>query len=173
MNDFNSTTLAKPQLAPVRFEQAGPMLMAGLRETLHENFAQQILELWQRFAPLSRNMSHRVDATNYGLCMKEAPLGQAMYYMAACELSELLNVPAQLSQVIIPSHTYVVFAHEGHVSNLSQTICAIFDDWLPASRYQLVQTATNQLHHLERYTEKFDSHIGMGGIEILVPVVPA
>ena len=172
MNDFNLTTPAKPQLVPVRFEQAGPMLMAGLRETLNENFALQILELWQGFVPLSQDMSHRVDRTSYGLCMKEAPEGQAMYYMAACELSEFVNVPAQLSQVIIPSHTYAVFAHKTHVSKISQTVCKIFDDWLPGSHYQLVQQATNQLHHLERYTEAFDPRTGMGGMEILVPVIP-
>lgn len=161
----------RQRLASPRMVNREPMLLTGLRDTMCENFAEEIPLLWQKFIGMLDLVSHKVDRNCYGLCMKETQESPGFYYMACCEVSDFVNLSAALSPVILPSHCYAVFKHEGHVAQLKESVYAIFDDWLPASDYQLAQQSAHCLHHLEKYSEQFNPESGMGGMEIWVPVV--
>lgn len=159
-------------LQPSRLVHTEPMLLTGLREAMSENFAVEIPRLWQKFAAMLDAVPHKVDRNCYGLCMKETQDSHELYYMACCEVSDFVDLPAALSPVILPSHCYAVFKHHGQVSQLNQTVCAIFDDWLPQSNYELAQQSAHCLHHLEKYGEQFNPMTGLGDMEVWVPVVP-
>lgn len=182
MNDSKLTTQTdkpaqteKPapteKLAPPRLVNREPMLLTGLREAMCENFADEIPQLWQKFGGMLELISHKVDHNCYGLCMKEAQDSPELYYMACCEVSDFVDLPAALSPVILPSHCYAVFQHTDSVIHISETIGEIFDHWLPHSDYELVQQSAHCLHHLEKYGEQFNPETGLGGVEIWVPVV--
>lgn len=67
--------------------------------------------------------------------------------------------------------SWIAFKSCGHVSTLYQTIEAIGAEWLPNSRYNPVRGIMDQPDIIEKYTGDFNPRTGLGGMEILVPVV--
>jgi AraC family transcriptional regulator len=169
MNDSNNTLLDSNAALSPRFETAGPLLIAGLREPLDERAAQKIPQLWQRLVACWDEIPQRVGITDYGLCIHLQ--GHEYYYMAGCAVWDFTGLPEIFSPFIIPSQTYAVFTHEGHVNHIRDTIGFAFDQWLPNSNYRHATAPENALHFFERYGEKFDPKIGEGDVEIWLPVI--
>lgn len=171
MNDSNSTLLEPNPNAVLqpRFETAGPLLIAGLREPLDEHAAQKIPQLWQQLVACADEIPQRVGSADYGLCIHLQ--GYEYYYMAGCAVWDFTGLPETYSGFIIPSQSYAVFTHAGHVSCIRNTIDFIFDQWLPNSNYRHGTATENALHFFERYGEQFNPQIGEGDIEIWLPVI--
>jgi len=151
-----------------RFVELPPLLLAGMREPLNEQSAKTIPLLWQEFAPYIGNISHQVNRVAYGLCVRSSESSNgSYYYMAACEVSEFSDLPADLSPLIVPAYKYAVFTHETHVSRIKETIDQAFDQWLPTSGFT---HNTQSIHFFERYGEEFCPAVGMGGTEIWLPI---
>lgn len=151
-----------------RFVDLPPLLIAGMREPLSEQSAQTIPLLWQKFAPYIGQIPHQRGAAAYGLCVRSSESSNGhYYYMAACEVSEFGNLPADLSPFIVPAHKYAVFTHADHVSAIKNTIDCAFDHWLPTSGFA---HNPQSIHFFERYAEDFNPDIGIGGIEIWLPL---
>ena len=152
-----------------RFVELHPLLIAGIREPLHEQSGQAIPKLWENFLPYMGTIPFQIGKVAYGLCVKSNDSSNGdYYYMAGCEVSEFVNLPKELSPLIIPAHRYAVFSHDTHVSKISETIDYAFDKWLPQScRQHNVQS----IHFFERYSEDFNINVGIGGVEIWLPVL--
>lgn len=151
------------------FMNLPPLLVAGMREPLHEQSSQTIPLLWKKFAPYIGNITHQVGAVAYGLCVRSSESSNGFYYyMAACEVSEFADLPAALSPLIIPAHKYAVFSHSTHVSRIKDTIDYVFDQWLPTSGYK---HNAQSIHFFERYDENFNPELGVGGMEIWLPLI--
>ncbi|PUA27237.1 MAG: hypothetical protein B0W54_11555 [Cellvibrio sp. 79] len=169
MNASNNTSAdADTIFSPPRIEQAGPFLIAGLREPLDENAPQKIPQLWQQLISRWDEITQRVNTVDYGLCIHLH--SHEYYYMAGCGVWDFTGLPESFSPFIIPSHTYAVFTHNGSVLNIRDTIDFVFDKWLPSSGYKHATAPENALHFFERYGEKFDPDTGSGDIEIWLPV---
>jgi AraC family transcriptional regulator len=152
-----------------RFMALPPLLIAGMREPLNEQSTQKIEKLWKDFTPYMGNIPFQVGHVAYGLCVQSGGNSQrAFYYMAGCEVSEFVNLPAQLSPFIVPAHNYAVFSHDTHISIIRETIDYVFDRWLPESGKQ---HNSQSIHFFERYSENFNPMIGIGGVEIWLPVL--
>jgi AraC family transcriptional regulator len=164
MNASNNTSL---NLQP-RFEAAGPLLIAGLREPLDEHAAQKIPQLWQQLINQWPPIPQRVSNIDYGLCIHLA--NHEYYYMAGYAVWDFDELPSGLSAYIVPSQTYAVFVHPGHVSGIRATLGYLFNQWLPGSGYKHSATQANSLHFFERYGEGFNPQTGEGDIEIWLPV---
>lgn len=171
MNDFNNNLLEPNPNAALqpRFETDGPLLIAGLRDPLDEHATQKIPQLWQRLLACRDEIPQRVGSADYGLCIRLH--GYEYYYMAGCAVWDFTGLPHTFSPFIIPSQTYAVFTHEGHVNNIRDTIGYAFDQWLPNSSYHQATASESTLHFFERYGENFDPKIGEGDIEIWLPVI--
>lgn len=170
MNDSNSIfpDMASGVSAP-RIEQAGPLLVAGLRELVDEQAAEKIPQLWQRFIACWDEIPQRVGPADYGLCIR---LDEGEYsYMAACSVWDFIGLPEKFSPFIIPSQTYAVFEHQGSVQFIRNTIDFAFDQWLPQSGYQHSVPQEYSLHFFERYGEQFNPQTGEGDVEIWLPVI--
>jgi AraC family transcriptional regulator len=151
-----------------RFVELPPLLIAGMREPLHEQNGQAIPELWKNFTPYMGNIPFQVGQVAYGLCVKSNDSSNGnFYYMAGCEVSEFVNLPAKLSPIIVPAQKYAVFSHDFHISKIRETIDYVFDKWLPQSGKQHNEQS---IHFFERYSEKFEPNVGVGEIEIWVPI---
>lgn len=169
MNDSNNILLDPTSaIVPVRLEQTGPLLMAGLREPLDESTAHKIPLLWRQLTSQWQSIKQRVGAEAYGLCIHLQ--GPSYYYMASCAVWDFAELPAEFSAFIIPSQAYAVFTHDGSVQSIRTTIGFAFDQWLPQSGYRHASPADNTLHFFERYGEQFDPHTGKGEIEIWLPI---
>lgn len=172
MNDSNNS-LRNPagKFSAPRIEQAGPLLVAGLRDALDEQAAEKIPQLWQQLMSCRNEIPQRVGPADYGLCIRLRE--REYYYMAACPVWDFTGLPEKFSPFIIPSQTYAVFSHQNSVQFIRDTINFAFDQWLPSSGYRHQATQDNSLHFFERYGEHFNPQSGLGDVEIWLPVVKA
>lgn len=105
----------------------------------------------------------------YGICF-DLDNGEGIEYVCGVEVSEdtdASDLPKDFELKKLPSFTYAVFDHEGHVSAIRQTCDAIWKDWLPESGYEKPKEADC---FFERYGEEYDPQAGKGDIEIWIPV---
>ena len=150
-----------------RFEDGKPMLLAGLRGNYTIATMGEIPELWERFIPYINNVPGQVGRAAYGGCF---PLSDGFDYMAAVEVQSFEGVPPELNVVTMPTERYAVFAHRGHISKLQDTCRAIEREWLPKSRYSLGLGTPGSPGFFERYGESFDPKVGVGDVEVWVPI---
>lgn len=123
-----------------------------------------IKQLWVKFMEDFGRIDGQVDMKSYGVCHNFDGKGR-MDYMAAAEVSNAGVVPGYLHTLIIPARKVAVFTHQGGIENLSETWGKIFSTWLPAEKLEVSPGA-----QFEVYSEDFDADLGLGTIEIHIPV---
>ena len=80
-------------------------------------------------------------------------------------MTDFSRLPAEFAHIRIAPQRYAVFEHREHISAIRSTWHAIWNDWLPAYGYRVVDAPD-----FERYDESFDPHTGNGGLEIWIPI---
>ncbi|MFK7913642.1 MAG: GyrI-like domain-containing protein [Pseudomonadales bacterium] len=85
--------------------------------------------------------------------------------LCAVEVADLSPVREPLSVLKMPAQTYAVFQHSQHVSQISATFSAAYNDWLPDSEFVAVPGPC-----VEAYGDAFDPQTGDGGFEVWIPV---
>lgn len=157
-------------IEPIRIENHDSFRIAGLSTTCL--FGEDTLDapgLWQQFVAIAGNIPSTNGNTAYGLCF-DIDDGKGIEYVCGMEISEDVDetdLPDKLITKNLPSLTYAIFEHEGHVSGIRQTCDAIWQEWLPQSGYQKPDQAD---FFFERYGEDFAPQKGKGDIEIWIPV---
>ena len=151
-------------LAAPRMEQGRAMLIAGLGERFSFETQAGIPGLWQRFRDHIGSVPGQVGGVCYGVCYNTDDAG--FDYIAGVEVGAFGALPAGLARVRVAKQRYAVFTHGAHVSSVTSTFMAIFNEWLPASGYQAADAPV-----FERYDDRFDGRTGAGGFEIWVPVM--
>jgi AraC family transcriptional regulator len=102
-----------------------------------------------------------IGGPTYGVCSDFSDSGDFTYTVAfPGETAEGLD------RLTLPGGTYAVFAHDGHVSTISQTWDAIFAKWAPVADYDLLNGP-----EFELYDADFDPK-GEGKVAVWVPVAP-
>lgn len=87
-------------------------------------------------------------------------------YLCGVQVSDPEDLSDAFTYKRLPSETYAIFLHDGHVSTLRQTHDAIAE-WLPASEYERPDDVD---FFFERYDERFDPQSGTGEIEVWLPI---
>jgi AraC family transcriptional regulator len=158
----------RADLPPPRFEEPGPLLIAGLgRRIASADFA-GVPALWQEFQPHIGAVPYQKGDAAYGLVTRMAPDGRDCFYLAGVEVSDLPEHDDGLTGFKLPAQRWAIFPHQGHITTIVSTIDAIFRQALPSAG--LVHGDMPDL--LERYDRRFDPRTGAGGFEIWVPVKP-
>jgi AraC family transcriptional regulator len=153
------------ELEAPRFENSKPMLIAGLGQRYDSETSAGIPAQWQRFVPyLEAGIPGRVGTVAYGVCCNFDDADN-FEYITGVEVSSFTGLPADWSRLRIPDQRYAVFTHRDHISTVRRTLGTIWNKWLPESGLQAADAPC-----IERYSENFDSHTGMGGLEIWVAV---
>jgi AraC family transcriptional regulator len=156
------------KLAP-RFQNGKPLLIAGLRKTYAPGAMRSIPAQWQTFAPHIGKVPGQVGGTTYGICWQAADSAN-IEYLTGVEISTFAGMPNDFTVVSLPAAKYAVFPHRDHVSKLYET-CDAISRWLPESGHQSAAAAGVETpSFFERYSEEFDPHSGMGGMEVWVPL---
>ena len=151
-------------LSPPRFEDHGPMLVAGIMERYTMATRAGIPSLWQRWVPHIGHVPGQVGGDAYGVCYNTDDEAN-MDYLAGVEVRNFADVPPDFARLRIPPHRYAVFEHREHISSLQETYKSLFGQWLPASGYEMADAPL-----FERYPPTFDGRTGTGGLELWVPV---
>ena len=147
------------QLAPPRFEDSKPLLIAGLGARYNWETGAAIPAQWQRFVPYNGTIAGQIGTTTYGVCCNGDDEGN-YDYISGVEVASFSDVPDDFARVGIPQQKYAVFRHDDHVSTIRRTINTIWNKWLPESGHEVADAPT-----FERY-QNFDPRTGMGIIEI-------
>jgi AraC family transcriptional regulator len=91
-------------------------------------------------------------------------------YLSGVEVSESSALPEQFSRVHIPAQRYVIFPHREHVSRLRYTVNTIWSTWFPESSHKAAHATAGAPDFFERYGEDFDPQVGMGDVEVWIPL---
>jgi AraC family transcriptional regulator len=151
-------------LEPPRFVNGKALLIAGLGERYDAECNPAIPAQWQRFVPHLGRIPGQVGAIAYGVCCNGDDAGN-FEYICGVEVGDFSGITKEWSRVRIPEQRYAVFTHRDHIAKIRSTWHTIWNQWLPASEYEVVDAP-----FFERYGEEFDSMTGMGGAEIWIPV---
>lgn len=150
-------------LAPPRFEDGKPLLIAGLGERYSVETSAGIPALWQRLQPYLGSIPNRVDRTAYGVCSS----GDAgnLDYIAGVEVAGLADLPAEFRRIRLTAQRYAVFARREHISSVRMAWNTIWTKWRAESGHEIADAPA-----FERYDEAFDPRTGRGGFEIWIPL---
>jgi AraC family transcriptional regulator len=146
-----------------RFEELGPLRLAGLGESYNDSTSTNIPALWQRFEPHIGKISGQVGTVTYGAVYPETQQGNFVY-VCAVEVSDFSHLPVDFKQLSLSRQKYAVFDHAGYLSTLRDTWSHIFTKWLPSSGFKIAASP-----RLERYTANFNAS-KHGGLEIWIPI---
>jgi AraC family transcriptional regulator len=148
---------------PPRFEEFGPLLIAGLAESYTDETSAGIPAQWQRFVPHLGHVPGQMGGVAYGLLFPTAIPGH-WDYACGVQVSDFADLPAEFQQFSLPKKKYAVFSHRGYISTLRSTWDHIWSKWLPESGMRISRDA-----RIERYSETFRP-TEMGGVEIWIPI---
>jgi AraC family transcriptional regulator len=158
MSQAPKSTLKEPSV-----RESKALLIAGLQHHYSRETVGEIPELWQRLIPCLGKIEGQVGRATYGVGFN---MGQTGFdYIAGVEVSNSTKIPAEFSKLTLPAQKYFVFIHQGHVSEIPQTITAILTHWVPAHTREIGKFPSL----LERYGEGFNPQAGTGDIELWVP----
>lgn len=163
---MSSHTSIKPKKIE---ERAEPMAVAGLSEEYLFSGPMNPSNQWQQLGPSLGHIPGQNENIAYGICY-DLDSGNGIEYLCGVEVSgdtETSELPDNIVLRQLPSFSYAVFDHEGHVSGIRQTCDVIWKEWLPQSDYGKPEEAD---FFFERYGEKFNPVQGKGDIEIWIPV---
>ena len=155
---------ARAALVPVRTESLPEMKFVGLSARVPFSQMQNIAAQWQRFMPHYGEIEDKAHPIPAGVSGDLDDEGN-FDYVCAVEVTRFGSVPKGLVKTIVPAQTYTIFRHDGHVSQISQTFHAIWNDWIPEGRLKIADGAS-----IERHMPTFDTRTGFGGVEIFVPI---
>jgi AraC family transcriptional regulator len=151
-------------LAPPRFENGKPLLIAGLNERYNCEASLGIPAQWQRFNEYFGKVPGQIGNVAYGVCYNADDSGN-FDYLCGVEVSDFSSVPAELNRMRVPAQHYAVFTHREHIAAIRRTWNTIWNAWLPTSGHTPADAP-----NFERYSEQFNPVTGMGGLEIWLPL---
>jgi AraC family transcriptional regulator len=150
-------------IAPPRIVRGDAILIVGLAQRYVRTNA-GIPSQWDRFTPYVGHIPGQVANVTYGVICNTDDTG-SIDYICGVQVREFPSQPAELTRLRIPPQTYAVFEHHDHVSTVSTTWHAIWNQALAADGYEATDGPA-----FERYDERFDPRTGLGGLEIWIPI---
>jgi AraC family transcriptional regulator len=159
---MDSTPL--PELAPPRFENTKPLLLAGLVARYSQQTSGGIPSQWERLHPYLSQMPRPLGETAYGACYNTDDEGN-FDYLTGVEVRDFSDLPEGFATLRVPAHRYAVFRQNEHISSIRRTFSAIWSKWLPESGHKPADAPV-----LERYGPEFNSVNGTGGFELWIPI---
>lgn len=149
-----------------RFEKLKERTVAGLGGTYTYATANKIPELWHTFGPMVGTIQGQEGDDSFGIIWNDKP-GTGFDYLAAVKVSDPNALPKDFIKLKLPAEEYAVFTHTGDITTIPQAFNAIWENWLPRSKYTTTGTPA-----YERYTKDYNPKTQSGGIEFWVPVKP-
>jgi AraC family transcriptional regulator len=149
---------------PPRIENGERFLIAGLGGRYTCETSAGIPSQWQRYLPHLGQIPGQLGRTAYGVRCNSDEAGN-FDYVCGVEVRDFSKLPADWSRVRIPEQRYAIFSQRDHISTIRSTWNTIWNNWLPESRYEVVDAPD-----FERYGNDFDSVSGTGGFEIWLPI---
>lgn len=150
---------------------AGGKRLIGMRQEM--SFANNTTpKLWQRFLPRRKEIIDAVGSELYSLQIYSPEFfrnfdpAKIFEKWALMEVSDTANIPDEMEEFNLPGGTYAVFDYKGKASEAEPAFRYIFNEWLPASGYEL-----DNRPHFEILGEKYKRDHPDSEEEIWIPVM--
>jgi AraC family transcriptional regulator len=147
-----------------RWVEAGPILLAGILQHYRDDSLAGIPTQWRRFSPWFGHIPAQRRNVSYGVVCNADDFG-TIDYLAAAQVTDFADVPDELTRLRLSAQRYAVFAHDGHVAEITGFWRGIWGGWVPSSGVKLADAP-----FFEFYPERFDPETGTGGFELWLPV---
>ncbi len=148
-----------------------PLKVVGMkiRTTVEEN---KIPELWNKFIPRMIELDEvAVPECSLGICLYEGEdfdESGSFSYLAGVVVKDDSIIPEGMIYHEIPKTTVAVFTHTGSLDELHETYDYIYNEWLPASGYDLAEA-----DELEWYDSRFKFGEEDSQMDIHIPIKKA
>lgn len=153
------------RLQEPRTEKLGEILFVGLAEKFMFGDTQIIAGQWQRFMSGPYHaIEHKTADVPIGIDTQDED--GAMIYVCAAQVTKFGKIPKGLTKGFLAPRTYLVFAHDDHITKLDNTYAAIWNEWFPEHGRTPAEAPGFQRHNAT-----FDPRTGNGGVTIWIPVV--
>lgn len=160
----------QPALEGPRIEKRRSFLIAGLRRHYTDDRISNIPTQWQQFVAYLGKIPGQIGHTTYGACLSPANGAAGIDYLTGVEVSSAAALPGEFSVVTVPAQDYAAFVHRSHVSQLRDSLDAIWQEQLPESGLQVSAASADSPVFFERYAERFDPRTATGDVEIWIPI---
>jgi len=162
-NHMPNTPLSNPTPRMARREAFGLM---GKFETYKFPNLSGIASQWQGLRQDYPEIYDRAQASFFAVNIMKPGSDELLY--GACVLSTEIEARAQgLTRFDYPASDYLVFVHNGHISSIGALWGAIYGDWQDDWG-----KPSDKAPPFEHYDDRFDRKLGVGMVEIWVPIQP-
>lgn len=148
---------------PDRYEKGSAMKFAGIDRPYTFPNLMGIPAQWLEFGSFYGKVPNQIGKETFGVSHDMRADG--FDYLSGVQVSSFDGVPAPLKPLSIDAQYCAVFKHQGHVSALPALHQAIWQQWFPQSGKEPAHKPI-----VEVIKEDFNPMLGMGTIEIWVPV---
>lgn len=145
-------------------EKAGELLFVGVSAHVSYKNMQTIAGQWQRFmtGPYG-SISSKLAEPPVGIAISSNE--QGIDYVCAAGITKFDKTPNGCVEVTLQPATYLVFAHDDHITRIRETYEAIWNDWFPRN-----DKVPAEAPSFERHNASFDPRTGNGGVTIWIPI---
>jgi AraC family transcriptional regulator len=145
-------------------QKEGELLFVGLSGYVPYQDTQNIARQWERFmSGAYGDIDHKVAEPPVGITTGSNDDG--IEYVCAAGVTKFGPVPKNCIKLTLQPATYVVFAHDGHVTQIRETYKTIWNNWFPKSGKTPAEAPG-----FERHNDTFDPRTGNGGVTIWIPI---
>lgn len=167
LDAIRSVEVQRGKLEAPRFERTGELRFIGLPGSFTYGEIAQIPSQWRRFmADFYPRIEHKSQSIPVGIMTSGAEADGDLCYTCAVEVSRFNTTPEGLVTLAVKPASYVVFPHNRHITELTQTYTAIWNDWLPASGRKPAEAPS-----FEKPNATFDTRTGEGGVTLWIPLL--
>ena len=108
-----------------RFANRRALKLAGISVHYDAQDPDAFARQWQTFIPSIGKIPGQVGTETYGVVLGSFGGDGGFEYITGVEVSSFEHVPAKLRHLEVPTQRYAVFVHEGHVSEIRNTMYTI------------------------------------------------
>lgn len=147
-----------------RFEHKPSFTLVGLQRRYPCDDKSGIPAQWGVLIPRVEQISNRVSEVAYGVCSNST--ATEFDYFCGVEVPAGGPSVQGFETLTLRPQRYAVFAHQGRVEAIVDTVHQIFTRWLPGSGYSVAPG----VDLVERYSADFDPVSNQGDVEIWIPI---
>lgn len=152
----------------IDFLKEKKLLGKNLSMSLAEN---KTFELWQSFMQNRKFITNNIGSDLYTIQVydnsffKTFSPSNSFIKWAAIEVENYNSIPDDMREFTLPEGIYAVFLHKGMPSDFPITANYIFNNWIPASNYEL-----DNRPHFEILGKKYLNNNPASEEEVWIPI---
>jgi len=129
-------------------------------------------ELWRSFMMQRKEIQNCCSSDLYSIQIydpkfnhKDLTLHTVFDKLAAAEVTDIFHIPEGMEAYTVRGGLYAVYIHKGLPSAFEKTFHYIFQEWMPASEYEV-----DSREHFELLGEKYKNNHPDSEEEIWIPI---